>query len=762
MGASAGIPGFGEVRSETTVSVTAGGGGSSSSTKSKTEESNWNRGQTNSKSSSKTESVSEGSSDAYSVSNGKSNSKTNSHSSSSSEDNRASDSISLTKSYAQTLNKGKSEQKGTSESTGRSYNVNDQFTSDESTSVGSNLNEETSAQSTSNIETSNQTSFTVSVSSRQGYTVEPGGCKILVCFLFVVSAAVPYDCIDENKELKRVHTEMMLIDSSTMLEGNLTCAQSLIDCQDKKKANIFLNYNTEFIQALREANSFVHFDYGMEFYSNTSHDLVVMTSDNSWFQLVLFADGNLAVMRHQKVMWQTEMSFFADYTTRIRINEKGHLIQESRDLFINTHAQYRQGEWIQVWSSAPINHNVTIGIPFNEGNSYVLVLSDTGILHMYDSVGALIWCTDVDCQHRFGYKFPEVYLVPILSNQSDFSTPYEENNHNSISRSVKRATIYSDANSTIYLNEQLSMDMSCKGLDVNKAILSPNKRYAMYLEESGNLVVKDGTRTMWESVSAHIEFALAPYQLLLTPTGFLIIRSKNGYMVWTSVLKNEPYKSVYKLKLLDEGRLVIADKHEKIVWESWPFEDLSKGITFYRPVEYKYVLCDGKPLLNKRYLISTSSIGNTMNETSNLISKNGLWDLVILNRKQLVIRKLNVAKYSVFSSGFPFNKLVLNSNGSLELQSDSKTIWKLRFSNLTNSFVQNYLRLELDNKGMLFVNDGNNVTVWRLNEELIKYELTTKSIEMNHLKLGQYIVSNISKGKCFKMNFRNLTAFKGE
>ena len=265
-------------------------------------------------------------------------------------------------------------------------------------------------------------------------------------------------------------------------------------------------------------------------------------------------------------------------------------------MFIDTYPDYRRGEWITVWSSAPINHNVTIGTPFDNGKSYVLVLSDTGVLNMYDSVGALIWCTDKDCQHKFGYKFPEVYLLPILSKESDFSTPFEDNSHNSIS------SMFQNIDNLVTKLYSMSSEL-CTGLPSNKAVIvSPNLRYKLYLEESGNLILKDGTRTMWESVSVNMPYAVGPYELLLAPSGNFLIRSKNGYIIWISVLKNKTVDSNYRLELLDDGRLVVLDDANIEVWESSPLREMSYGITFYRPVEYKFVPCHGKPFVNIKNL----------------------------------------------------------------------------------------------------------------------------------------------------------------
>ena len=157
----------------------------------------------------------------------------------------------------------------------------------------------------------------------------------------------------------------------------------------------------------------------------------MIKSANSFYQLVHKSDGNLEIRNFEKIIWQNEMNNFSFKKSRIRINEKGHLIQEAQNIFESFVGDYRKDEWITVWSSAPINHNVTIGISNMNHKSYVLVLSDSGVLNLYDAVGAIIWCSDIGCQHRQGYKFPEVYLVPTL-----FLTPEEENAHNSINKLI--------------------------------------------------------------------------------------------------------------------------------------------------------------------------------------------------------------------------------------------------------------------------------------------------------------------------------------
>ena len=145
------------------------------------------------------------------------------------------------------------------------------------------------------------------------------------------------------------------------------------------------------------------------------------------------------------------------------------------------------------------------------------------------------------CQHRLGYKFPEVYLVPTL-----FLTPEEKNSHNSINKIVNRSKLIS-FRSIDYNNN------TCTRLKSNEAIVSENGRFKLILEDSGNLIIKDDVRTMWESVSGYIPHTVSPYYLHLTPMCQLRITSKNGYAVWFSASRSEFGKCYIDIDDLNKG-----------------------------------------------------------------------------------------------------------------------------------------------------------------------------------------------------------------
>jgi hypothetical protein len=219
----------------------------------------------------------------------------------------------------------------------------------------------------------------------------------------------------------------MLVDSQVNNNQSF-CTVDLLDCNDLNNfKSMFKPLNEEYILATKqnmlESGEIVS-------YKDTDNGIMKM-SNNRKVVLKLEENGNLVLFQHQTKIWENGMGFFKDYPKRIRINEKGHLIQEIKGLFSQTVPNYRSNEWITVWSSAPINHNVTIGIPKLIGSlaGYKLIVENTGDLNLYDSIGTLIWsATKQNAKHRFGYKFPEVYLVP-----TNFLTPaVNGDKHNSL------------------------------------------------------------------------------------------------------------------------------------------------------------------------------------------------------------------------------------------------------------------------------------------------------------------------------------------
>jgi hypothetical protein len=474
-------------------------------------------------------------------------------------------------------------------------------------------------------------------------------------------------------------------------------------------------------------------EYGQYLYKNEQR-----TSENKKFKLKLQNNGNLALYHHRILIWQNHMVFFKYHDVRVRINEKGHLVQEALNIFEKTQTpsgNYRENEWITVWSSASINHNVTIGIPNINNKVYKLIVSDSGSLNLYDSVGALIWCTSKNCNHRSGYKFPEVYLLPTV-----FITPKDSDRHNSIDARVE----FLDSNSL------MSIDANCdSSLMSNQALVSNNQRFKLILEDSGNLVIKDSYRTMWESVSGFVPHAVGPFKLILSPSGMLIVISSNDYIVWNSwvsISLNNATKP-FTMTILDEGRLVITDMLGREVWESWPVRDMSFGLTFFRPVEYRYVPCHGNGLQSKKELTTYSN--NMLLNSDKLISKNGIWDLRIKNEK-LVIYKLNVENKIVID----YSTMELNNTKIDRLTLGTRGEWIL-WSKKNEKLYQSEMRDHVDESTFQMVLDDKNGTIKILNKfnENIQFR-NNNDIETNNIRTDSSISNK--KGKWNVINKKKL------
>ncbi len=302
------------------------------------------------------------------------------------------------------------------------------------------------------------------------------------------------------------------------------------------------------------------------------------------------------------------------------------------------------------------------------------------------------------CQHRLGYKFPEVYLVPTL-----FLTPEEKNSHNSINKSIN-ASSFSSFRSMDY------NDNSCPKLKSNEAIISENERFKLILEDSGNLILKDDVRTMWESVSGYVPHAVSPFSLHLTPKCQLRITSQNGYVVWFSASRSEVGECFIDFDDLDKGRLVVRDSNRTEVWQSWPSElENNLGITFKRPFQHKYAPCDGEPLTYFHSL----NVDKQLNSNESLTSQDGLWDFVVL-KSRVVIRQLNVVKGTIYKSNRKLNSLIFKSNGILQANARNMAYEYKYIETKQGMDALKKSKLVISNYGDLSLIDDSNNILWEL------------------------------------------------
>jgi hypothetical protein len=683
------------------MSHTFSGSYSSSTTNSRTEEENWSNTFSNSESSTNTESSSNSDSKMSSIGYGRSNGKTVGHSSSSSDENRESDSISSTRDASRTKSKSLTNSNATSETNSKSFRIDDSYTNSNETTNTETASFDNSSMRSNSLDRGKQHIHTVTINDERSFPVAPGKCKIAACFPIVRSIPILHECSNRDGIHDIVPVEYMVLDSMEMNNNQSFCAIDLIDCNQLENDNyMFKNINDEYNRANGE-NSLEYGEiiYDKDTLSKGGQTGLIRWSTNGDFLLKLEESGNLVLMHHQIVVWKNDMGFFKNYIKRVRINEKGHFIQEVKGLFSASAPNYRQNEWITVWSSAPINHNVTIGVPKIKGHlsGYKLIVENVGDLNLYDSIGTLIWsATKQDAKHRFGYKFPEVYLVP-----TNFLTPEVKNDkHNSLDSTI---IIMKDL-----FSQLVSIDRNCNySLKSQEAIESPNKRFKMILEPSGNMIIKDGYRTMWETASANLPFAKPPYQLLLTGVGNLMIVDSRRLIVWRSLAAFESQDRPFVARLSNEGRLIVLDSNNQTIWNSWPTSNMSFGETLFVKVKFDYPRCFG--VSRTSLILSNVKHKNQMHSNESLESENNNWTFHIKNKKELLLSS-SKTNFLIFSAtNGEIESVKIKDNGELVVLSAlNEEIWS------TGKFGPEGLKytLRIDDSGLLELKDESKKLLW--------------------------------------------------
>lgn len=675
---------------------------------------NWSNSYMDSKSSSKGTQDSKTQSKSVSINKGAANGKAYIHGSASSEENRKVDSISITKEAGRSLSEKKSNEKSINQAKSKSLRIDDSFESSKETSITETLVDQRGITRTNLSTFTRSTARTVTIGQTTKFFVPGGECRVAVSMPLVKSIAIPYECVSYDKNNQRIvelaHVEYMIVGSKDSIY-----TYSAIDCHAKDQKYYFKPINRE-LENANELNSIV---FGEPKNYGTNGELI--TSHDGKYKLVFQKDGNLVIKEGNRQVWANDMGYFKptiEYPMRLRINEKGHLVQEVKNLFSETVPNYRSDEWITVWSTAPINHNVTIGMPKvpSSRESYRLILisneKSKGVLMMYDAAGAMIWCSShyylKQCQHGKGYKFPEVYLVP-----TNFDTPEVPNDkHNSISDDL------TEVEKTIK-----SLDVNCDALHSNETII--RGKYKLILESTGNLIIKDSYRTMWESASGYLAYSTAPYKMVIAPTGNIYILDNNNFIVWMSVISYlKPIVRPFTLKLLDIGKLIVEDSANNTIWESWPTRDLSYGMTMLTGLKYNYEKCF--PPTNKKILKSSPTDdrkANSLFANQMLLSSNLLHTLRIVtngNRSDLVFRNIKL-----FQFDRKINRLTLENDGDLVAYDQYEVkVWTLGVASSNDTKITSPYTLKISNKGLLSIQNERGSNVW-------SYPFDVKITELN-------------------------------
>lgn len=503
------------------------------------------------------------------VINGVSKSHTSGHSETDTYESSRSDSTSdaVTNSYSSSEGWSKSN----SDSVGNSFSHNFGSTNTYSTSNTYSTDYSESMEKAMDYNSSNSTETTVSRSFSQemGFDVEAGKTVHIYAKSRIYSVVIPWICgLDDDSGEHGTNFDFYISEYN----------RNILDVE---RANIIYVP----IENIDEVSSFTPVDDGIitgtEWYYDISYDeypnklktgqiLYADNTDNNYlalkngYRLTLEPSGNLKIHKsnYDTPVWETHTGFIKKMNknakARLIVTTNGHLKIEATHI-LDDSTRDSDDDWITIWDSLPINLQYTVGVS-NKQSKYTLVLRDETVgkeprIELYDEYYVMVWSSvriyndkynkNVPNPHYMGYICPENYQVP---TKSEVVTIYQPNDmHNHLDDSIKY----------IYTGSYIQPLDSCSPFLVSgTGIKSANGRFKMYLTNTGNLIMKDGSRTMWESKTANMYYAKPPYELFIDNSGELVIRDGEKHVLWTSVVSEKitsTHYQPYTFSISDEG-----------------------------------------------------------------------------------------------------------------------------------------------------------------------------------------------------------------
>jgi hypothetical protein len=256
--------------------------------------------------------------------------------------------------------------------------------------------------------------------------------------------------------------------------------------------------------------------------------------------------------------------------------------------------------------------------------------------------------------------------------------------HNTLDLSIK----YVDGNSFASENQQ------CGPIIVSgQGIKSPNGRFKLILQNSGNLVLKDGIRTMWESMTADVWFSKPPYSMRLSSRGVIYVTDNWHKLIFsttypsfdnTQIPNMQPKNTNFTLE--NSGEFLIRDSFNSSIYMnyfSFPDYNLFAQPFFTCYAKNRFGSCTTCPPMRPSLINTLWSNGTDyspypvmFNHTESLCSPSGERCVTFANRTTLGITGPKNAFYSVQEiSETPIDlSLAFDLDGRLQVYSTNTTI----------------------------------------------------------------------------------------
>ncbi|ORY04040.1 hypothetical protein LY90DRAFT_519469 [Neocallimastix californiae] len=248
-----------------------------------------------------------------------------------------------------------------------------------------------------------------------------------------------------------------------------------------------------------------------------------------------------------------------------------------------------------IWDSLPKDLPFNVGFPDDKG--YYLYIKDDkdtrvgASVVLYDGTGVKIWEVKGKQKDYKDYAFPVEYVYPLaIDTTLNINDEYYEyhDQHNFYDKKIVK-DVYSS-----------TIEMNCKNIiNENEALISENKQYRFFIQETGNIVIKDNYRTTWSSNTANINIFEGSFKDVFSPLGEFILRDKYDYTLWKSInpillFNNNDILSEYKfyLTLSNEAELFVEDQYHNIYWSNWNERIYNSHLRYVNSLKYEISSCN--------------------------------------------------------------------------------------------------------------------------------------------------------------------------
>ncbi|KAJ3243337.1 hypothetical protein HDU77_010444 [Chytriomyces hyalinus] len=361
-------------------------------------------------------------------------------------------------------------------------------------------------------------SISVTTGEDQTLNVPGGTCRWVVCRTPVTSVLVPHACTTLDGGIKFYTAELQEVSKS-----GVTCELQLVACGADLPG-----FTPNAIRTYSPSNT-LPFGQSVPFRipagAVDTATTVTIISDISQGQITYRLAFMIATKQIGLFLGNSNVPFWrsGDYVLKdslLNITETGHLTLWGKGVYQN------QDTWTPVWSTQPYifqQHQVGMNTASTKFKLHIDASLD-GELSLIDGNEVLIWSSSRSST-GLGYKYPYSSLYPSV-NPTDPNFPRQFDPHNSL---PKVMTVIGD---TLY---NTGCDSVLKESQALQSVNATNGRtFTLYLAPTGNLVLYDGTRLMWESKTADVRYAKGPYRAMFLWDGSFAVKDSRNALIWST------------------------------------------------------------------------------------------------------------------------------------------------------------------------------------------------------------------------------------